>query len=60
MTDEERAIVEKLGEVWELFLALPIEHPMARTEFCSGIHVLQRQVASRPAFRNLNKEGKNE
>lgn len=54
MTDEEREIVEKLGEVWNLFLKLPVEHPTAKLEFSAGIHVLQNHVAARPALRNLN------
>lgn len=57
MTDEEREIVEKLGEAWNLFCALPVEHPMAQVEFCSGIHALQNHVAARPALRDLKKGG---
>lgn len=54
MTDEEREIVCMLSEVWDRFCALSIEHSMVQAEFCSGIHVLQRQVAARPAFRAMN------
>lgn len=54
MTDDEREIVEKLGEVWNLFLKLPVEHPTANLEFSAGIHVLQNHVAARATLRDLN------
>lgn len=54
MTEEEREIVEKLGDVWNLFLKLPTEHPTANLEFSAGIHVLQSHVAARPALRDIN------
>lgn len=53
MTKGELEILEKLGEIWNLFLALPIEHPMARSEFCTGVHTLQNHVAARPAIREI-------
>lgn len=55
MTDAEKEIVEKLGEIWNLFLKLPVEHPTANLEFCAGIHGLQHHIAARPALRILNK-----
>ena len=58
MTDNEREIVEKLGEVWNLFLKLPVEHPTANLEFSAGIHVLQNHVAARPALRDLNRKSR--
>ena len=58
MTDQEREIVEKLADVWDLFYALPVEHQMANIEFAAGIHALQNHVAARPALRDLNGESR--
>lgn len=54
MTDEERAIVEKLGDVWNMFLGLPVEHQTANLEFSAGVHALQNHVAARSAYRTLS------
>lgn len=54
ITAAELEIINKLGEVFNLFCKLPEEHPMAKAEFCSGIHVLQNDVAARATFRFIN------
>ena len=51
MTEQEQDIVEELGNIWNLYLKLPVEHPMAQSEFCSGIHNLQNHVAARASYR---------
>ncbi len=56
MTEQENRIVDLLGEVWNQFLNLPVEHESDVREFQYGIHILQRQVMCRPARRELNKE----
>lgn len=53
VTGAERAVLDKLSEAWNMFVALPVQHSMAQDEFCRGIHVLQNQVAARPTFRKL-------
>lgn len=50
---DERHIVEALGEVWKLFVLLPVEHPNDSTEFCRIIHEAQEKVLSRPARREM-------
>lgn len=56
MTEQEREIVEKLGDIWNLFLKLPVEHPMARSEFANHVHALQSHVAARCVFRHMTSE----
>ena len=52
MTNEERAVLDKLREAWTLFVALPIQHPMHQQEFAHDLHHLQRLVMSRPTARS--------
>lgn len=54
LTEDERKLALLLADVWNLFLALPIEHPMDRDEFCRGVHRLQDKLLSRPGRRQLN------
>lgn len=56
LTEAERAIIMALAEVWNSYVALPEQHPMAQKEFCEGIHRLQEHVAARPTFRQLKEE----
>lgn len=42
-------------EIWNRFLALPINHPMEANEIAMKIHDIQRMIISRPGFR-MNKE----
>jgi hypothetical protein len=56
MTEQEREIVETLGDIWNLFLKLPVEHPMGRVEFAKNLHALQNHVAARCVFRQLKAE----
>ena len=42
-------------EIWNRFLALPINHPMERDEMAIKIHDIQRMIISRPGFR-MNQE----
>lgn len=54
MTEEEKAVVMALAEAWNLFLALPREHPDEVDEFRRAIHAAQDKVGARPAWRALN------
>ncbi|MET3715389.1 hypothetical protein ABMD26_001637 [Pseudomonas sp. PvP001] len=53
-TKQEAAIARLLGEVWNAYLALPVEHPMERTEFCTAIHRCQDIVLARSGRRALD------
>ena len=46
-TEEEKEVVELLGEVWNKFIALPVKHPNDRMEFLISIHACQNIIASR-------------
>lgn len=54
-TQEEEAILMLTEEIWNRFLALPINHPMEANEIAMKIHDIQRMIISRPGFR-LNQE----
>lgn len=54
-TQEEEAILRLTEEIWNRFLALPINHPMEMDEMAIKIHDIQRMIISRPGFR-LNQE----
>lgn len=55
LTQEEEEILELTAELWNRFLALPINHPMERDEMAIKIHDIQRMIISRPGFR-MNQE----
>ncbi|WP_278939769.1 hypothetical protein [Pseudomonas helleri] len=53
LTDQEARIAQMLGEAWNEYLKLPIEHPMEQKEFCSAIHACQNMVLARCGARAL-------
>ncbi|TBL68164.1 hypothetical protein [Hafnia alvei] len=53
LTAEEQQVAQILGDAWNQFLALPVEHPAGRDEFCRAIHHCQSLVLARPAIRAL-------
>lgn len=55
LTKEEEEILMLTEEIWNRFLALPINHPMERDEIAMKIHDIQRMIISRPGFR-MNQE----
>lgn len=55
LTQEEEEILRLTEEVWNRFLALPINHPMEANEIAMKIHDIQRMIISRPGFR-MNQE----
>lgn len=57
LTSEEQKIAQLLGDAWNLYLTLPVEHPMGRDEFCRAIHHCQNMVLARPAIRALARKG---
>jgi hypothetical protein len=54
VTAAEKAIADSLGDVWNAYCALPVEHPMEADEFCRGIHALQNMVLARAGCRAIN------
>lgn len=55
LTKEEEEILMLTEEIWNRFLALPINHPMEVNEIAMKIHDIQRMIISRPGFR-MNQE----
>lgn len=55
LTQKEEEILMLTEEIWNRFLALPINHPMERDEMAIKIHDIQRMIISRPGFR-MNQE----
>jgi hypothetical protein len=51
LTEEERAVVEKLAEAWNLFLQLPEQHPAHNQEMIGKIHDAQRIIYARVVER---------
>ena len=56
LTEDEERILEKLADVWNLYISLPEQHTMEQDEFCRAIHTLQNMVASRPTYRHLSEK----
>lgn len=48
LTKEEEEILMLTEEIWNRFLALPINHPMEANEIAMKIHDIQRMIISRP------------
>ncbi|EMV2344426.1 hypothetical protein AAB125_002078 [Escherichia coli] len=57
LTSEEQKIAQLLGDAWNLYFTLSVEHPMGRDEFCRAIHHCQNMVLARPAIRALASKG---
>lgn len=55
LTQEEEEILMLTEEIWNRFLALPINHPMEANEIAMKIHDIQRMIISRSGFR-MNQE----
>ncbi|MBJ2259094.1 hypothetical protein [Pseudomonas psychrophila] len=53
LTDQEAKVAQVLGEAWNEYLKLPVEHPMGQKEFCSAIHACQNIVLARCGVRAL-------
>lgn len=51
LTKEEEEILMLTEEIWNRFLALPINHPMEANEMAIKIHDIQGMIISRPGFR---------
>ena len=53
LTDQEAKVAQMLGDAWNEYLKLPVEHPMGQSEFCSAIHACQNMVLARCGVRAL-------
>ncbi|ENB4713742.1 TPA: hypothetical protein ACJHGT_004539 [Yersinia enterocolitica] len=49
----EHQLAQMLGDVWNQYLQLPVEHPTEHDEFFLLIHACQRIILARPAIRGL-------
>lgn len=56
LSQAEKDIVLKLGECWNLFVKLPVEHPDDNDEFRRAIHDAQKTILSRPGRRQINQK----
>jgi hypothetical protein len=54
MTEQEKELLGITVNLWNAFLALPVEHPSDRAEFCQNLHVLQNMILARPTRREVN------
>lgn len=54
LTEEERLVLDKLAEAWNLYVKLPVQHPMHQQEFAHAIHAAQRLVMARPVSREYD------
>ncbi len=53
LTDQDAKVAQMLGDAWNEYLKLPIEHPMEQREFCSAIHACQNMVLARCCVRAI-------
>ena len=53
LTDQEAKVAQMLGDAWNEYLKLLVEHPMGQKEFCSAIHACQNIVLARCGVRAL-------
>lgn len=51
ITEAEMQIVQMLGDVWNEYLKLPVEHPTEQSEFCTAIHACQDKILARTGRR---------
>ena len=64
LTDEELLVVNLLADIWNMYCALPVQHPEAATEFMYAIHQAQSIVMNRltvrcypDVFVNMDRKG---
>lgn len=57
LTADEQGVAQMIGDAWNAYLLLPVEHPCDKEEFCRAIHACQNIILSRPAVRALSTKG---
>lgn len=60
LTQSEAEVAKMLGDVWNAYLNLPVEHPNEKAEFCHAIHACQDMILSRCGRRAFAKGPVNE
>lgn len=53
LTNHEIECLDALAGAWNIFMALPEQHPTDRQEFMYALHTVQRFVLARPGQRSL-------
>lgn len=53
LTEDERRVIDLLVSAWNVFVTLPVQHPMHNQEFAHAIHEAQRLIMSRPTAREM-------
>lgn len=51
LTEEEKKVVALSADLWNAFIALPVQHPSDQQDFCNAIHTIQRIIGARPMMR---------
>jgi hypothetical protein len=51
LTPDEQKVLDLLAEAHNVYVTLPVEHPMHHQEWAMDLHRLQRLVMSRPTAR---------
>lgn len=51
---EESALLNHLGEAWNMFVDLPELHAWEKVEFMHKIHELQKMIMARPIVQQVN------
>lgn len=60
ITDQEKVVMEKTGQVWNEFLKLPFHHPDDNNDFRFHLHALQNMILGRSAYRELHNKKEEE
>lgn len=58
LSADEQRVAQMLGDAWNQYLLLPIEHPCERDEFCRAIHACQRTYWPAQQFVGWRKKAK--
>ena len=57
LTDQEAKVAQMLGDAWNEYLKLPVEHPREQQEFCTAIHICQDKILGRCGRRAFQSAG---
>ncbi len=53
LTPEEMKCLFALAGVWNMFIALPVQHSLEQQEFMYAIHLAENAILVRPTIRAL-------
>jgi hypothetical protein len=54
LTDQEKRVVDALGNAWDEYALLPHIHPADVGEFVQAVHAAQNIVLARPGVKAVN------